>query len=217
LSEIENLRKELLPKIEELKEEVKKLKEVIERLRSAPANMRERLYTPVVPPRKAKPPRVPLESMPFPRRLASSEIDAFYNAFVYRMWELGLNPDDYMDHFIAFRDAWHANWHTVLKNFEEMIEDIQAGKPPARYPPPPMPWKDLPRDAILHLLATGIYGTIDELIDGLKMYGVYVKPEEIREIVKREWAKQPRDTWLSITPKEYLCKVLGLKPEDLPG
>jgi regulator of replication initiation timing len=85
LSEIENLRKELLQKIEELKEEVKKLKEEIERLRSAPANMRERLYTPVVPPRKAKSPRVPLESMPFPRRLASSEIEAFYNAFVYRM------------------------------------------------------------------------------------------------------------------------------------
>lgn len=132
------------------------------------------------------------------------------------MWELGANPDDYMDHFIAFRDAWHVNWHTVLRNFEEMTEDIKRGAPPARYPPPPMPWRELPRDAVLHLLSTQIYGTIDELIDGLKMYGVYAKPEEIREIVKKEWIKQPRDSWLSVTPKEYFCRVLGLKPQDLP-
>ena len=166
----------------------------------------------------SRPPRVPLEKMPFPRRLASSEIKRFWNVFNRRMLELGINPEDdeVMEHFIAFRDAYHQNWYVVLENFEAMIRDIIEGKPPARYPPPPMPWKELPKDAILHLLATKEYKSMDELIKGLECYGIYVTSEEVREVVKKEWMKKPKDSWLLVTPKDYLCQVLGLKPEDLP-
>ncbi|MEM2292943.1 MAG: hypothetical protein QXO15_05845 [Nitrososphaerota archaeon] len=217
MDEIERLLRELLEKIDELRDEVKKLREGFERFKSVPSTgIPEKPYTSSVPPRKAKPPRTPLESMGWPRRLASSEITCFWDAFCYRLWELGANPNDYIDHFNAFKDAWHTNWYTVLNNFEMMIEDIKMGRPPARYPPPPMPWRELPRDAIIHLLWTRTYGTIDELIDGLKMHGIFVEPNEIREIVKREWVKKPKDTWLSLTPKEYLMKILELKPQDLP-
>lgn len=67
----------MLQKIEELKGEVKKLKEEFELFKLTPASMPERTYAPAVPPRMAKPPRVPLERVPFPRRLASSEIEPF--------------------------------------------------------------------------------------------------------------------------------------------
>ncbi|MEM4531832.1 MAG: hypothetical protein QXY39_08190 [Thermofilaceae archaeon] len=169
-----------------------------------------------VPPEKVEPPGAPMEPMPWPRRLASSEIERFWKAFRYRLWRLGLDPEEYMSHFIRFRDAWFSNWFAVLRSFEDMIKDIEAGLAPRQYPRPPI-WRELPRDAVLHLLATKVYKSIDQLIEALNLHGVFVSPEEVREIVKKEWAKVPRDTWLAVTPKEYLVEVLGLKPEDLPG
>jgi hypothetical protein len=77
-------------------------------------------------------------------------------------------------------------------------------------------WKELPRDAILHLLATKAYKNMDQLMAGLNSYGVFVESEQIREIVKKEWSKTPRDGWLQITPREYLAEVLGISPEGLP-
>ena len=168
-----------------------------------------------VPPEKVEPPGAPMEPMPWPRRLASSEIERFWKAFRYRLWKLGVDPEEYMSHFIRFRDAWFSNWFAVLRAFEDMIKDIEAGLAPRQYPRPPI-WRELPRDAVLHLLATKVYKSIDQLIEALNLHGVFVSPEEVREIVKKEWAKVPRDTWLAVTPKEYLVEVLGLKPEDLP-
>jgi hypothetical protein len=170
---------------------------------------------PAVPPPKAEPPAVPLDITVFPRRISSAEINAFSDAFVYALYELHVDPAAYRDYFERFRDAWYSNWFSVLRAFEGMVNDIKAGKQPRYYPRPPI-WKELPRDAILHLLATKVYKSIDQLIAALNMHGVFVEPEEIKEIVKREWAKTPRDSWLLVTPKEYLSETLGIPIEELP-
>jgi hypothetical protein len=168
-----------------------------------------------VPPTKAEPPAVPLDMMAFPRRISSAETNVFYDAFVYAMYELGVDAAVYMDRFDSFRDAWYSNWFSVLRAFEGMVNDIKAGKAPRYYPRPPI-WHELPRDAILHLLATKVYKSIDQLIAALNLHGVYVEEPEIRDIVKHEWAKTPRDSWLQVTPKEYLSETLGIPLEELP-
>jgi hypothetical protein len=169
---------------------------------------------PVVPP--AKPPAVPLSVLPFPRRLASEEIKAFYDAFAYELASAGLDPEQFIEYFNRFRDAWHSDWFHVLRRFKEMIDDIKAGKAPRLYPRPlmPLPWKNLPRDAILHLLATKVPQSMDDLIAQLNMHGVYVMPQEVILIVKDEWKKTPRDSWLEVTPRDYIKKILGVDPED---
>ena len=171
---------------------------------------------PAVPPAKAEPPAVPLDVMPFPRRISSAETNAFYDAFVWQLYELGVGPEDYMDYFNAFRDAWYSNWFTILRSFDAMMDDIKAGKSPRYYPRPPI-WKNMPRDAILHLLATKVYHSMDQLLAALNMHGVFLEAQEVREIVKTEWAKTPRDSWLTITPKEYLSETLGIPIEELPN
>ena len=171
--------------------------------------------TPPVPIEVAKPPAVPLEPMPFPRRLASSEINAFWKSFETELLSVGLNPADFMEYWIRFRDAWHQDWFHVLRAFKEMIDDIKALKMPRYYPRTLTPvWKNLPRDAILHLLATKVPQSMDDLIAQLNMHGVYVMPQEVTMIVKEEWKKTPRDTWLDVTPRDYIKKVLGVDPED---
>jgi hypothetical protein len=167
-------------------------------------------------PPKAEPPAVPLDLMSFPRRISSAEESAFYQAFVYEMYQLGADPEDYKSQYMNFRDARFSNWFAVLRAFEGMVNDIKTGKAPRFYPRPPI-WHTLPRDAILHLLATKVYKSIDQLIAGLSLHGVYVEPDEIREIVKKEWANTPRDSWLLITPKEYLSETLGIPLEELPN
>ncbi|MEM1548860.1 MAG: hypothetical protein QXM02_07585, partial [Thermoproteota archaeon] len=47
-----------------------------------------------VPPEKVEPPGAPMEPMPWPRRLASSEIERFWKAFRYRLWKLGVDPEE---------------------------------------------------------------------------------------------------------------------------
>ena len=163
---------------------------------------------------RVAPPGAPLEPMKFPRRLASSEVKAFWEVFKKRLEGMGLDPYEYMDYWIAFRDAWYSNWLAVLRAFENMIEDIRARKPVRFYPRVP-PWKSA-RDAVLHLLATKAFTNLAQLVEALNAHGYYLDPEEIREIVKKEWVKKPRDSWLLVTPKEYLMRVLGLSPEDLP-
>jgi hypothetical protein len=131
---------------------------------------------------------------------------------------MGLNPYDYTEHFESFRDAWFESWSSVLKAFDMMIEDVRAGRAPRKYlRPPPVAWKEYPRDPVLHLIATRRYMTMEDLIEGLESYGVYVSPEEVREIVKKEWVRRPRAAWLDVTPKDYLVRVLGIPAEDLPG
>jgi tetratricopeptide (TPR) repeat protein len=170
---------------------------------------------PTVPP--AKPPAAPIEPMPWPRRLASSEIKAFWDAFRYELASAGLNPDDYIEYFNRFRDAWHSDWLAVLRAYHEMVEDIKAGRPPRVYPrpPTPVPWKKLPEDAVLHFLWLQVARDMDELIGLLNMNGVYVSPQEVTLIVKNEWKKgEQMDSWLKFTPREYLKKILGVDPAD---
>ena len=185
-----------------------------------------RLPVPTAPPEE-RPVRVelpsrPLEPMKFPRRLASSEIKAFWEAFRRRVKAMGFDPEDeaVMAHFIAFRDAWFSSWEDVLRAFEQMIEDVREGRPPRLYPRPlvPMPWKDIPRDPVLHILATKIADSLEELVLILLKYGISVTADEAREIVRREWCKPPkeRDPWLKVVTKEYICKIFGFKPEELP-
>jgi len=214
----------------ELEEAVKTLPfeeaaKVIERLAlDIVERERARGVAPPAPPievaKPVKPPAAPLSPLKFPRRLASEEIKLFYDAFVYELVSAGLNPEDFMDHFVAFRDAWHSDWFAVLRAFNEMISDIKTGKPPRYYPTPlvPMPWKELPKDAVLHMLWLQVYKDMDSLVAALNMHGVYVTPEEIRLIVKEEWKKgEKMDSWLKFTPKDYLLQILGLRPEDLPS
>jgi hypothetical protein len=171
---------------------------------------------PAVPPKKVLPPATPLETMPFPRRISSAEMNLFRDAFIYAMFELHVDPNAYIDYFASFRDAWYSDWFAVLRAFEGMVNDIKAGKEIRYYPRPPI-WHELPRDAILHLLATKVYKSMDQLIAALNLHGVYTTPQEITEIVKREWAKTPRDSWLLITPKEYLSETLNIPLAELPG
>ena len=171
---------------------------------------------PAVPPAKAEPPAVPLDMMAFPRRISSAEGNAFWDAFVYAMYELKVDPQAFVDRFRDFADAWYSNWFSALRAFEGIVQDIKTGKGPRYYPRPPI-WHNLPRDAILHLLATKVYKSMDQLIAALNLHGVYVEPEEVRQIVKEEWAKTPRDSWLEITPKEYLSETLAIPIEELPG
>jgi hypothetical protein len=170
---------------------------------------------PPVPREVVKPPAVPIELMAFPRRLASSEINAFWRAFESELASVGLNPEEFMEYWIRFRDAWHQDWFHVLRAFKEMIDDIKARKAPRYYPRTLTPvWKNLPRDPILHLLATKIPQSMDDLIAQLNMHGVYVMPQEVTLIVKEEWKKTPRDSWLEVTPRDYIKKILGVDPED---
>jgi dGTP triphosphohydrolase len=90
--------------------------------------------TPAPPIEVAKPPAVPIEPMSFPRRLSSSEINAFWKAFETELLSVGLNPADYMEYWVRFRDAWHQDWFHVLRAFKEMIDDIKARKMPRYYP-----------------------------------------------------------------------------------
>jgi hypothetical protein len=147
---------------------------------------------------------------------SSSEINAFWKAFEYELSSVGLNPYDFMEYWVRFRDAWHQDWFHVLRAFKEMIDDIKARKMPRYYPRGLMPvvWKNLPRDAILHLLATKVPQSMDDLIAQLNMHGIYVMPQEVTMIVKEEWKKTPRDSWLEVTPKDYIKKILGVDPED---
>ena len=170
---------------------------------------------PVVPP--AKPPAAPLSLLPFPRRITSEEVDAFWKAFEYELSSVGLNPYDFMEYWTRFRDAWHSDWLAVLRAFHEMVEDIKAGRPPRVYPRPliPTPWKKLPEDAVLHFLWLQVARDMDELIGLLNMNGVYVSPQEVTLIVKNEWKKGAEmSSWLKFTPREYLKKILGVEPSD---
>jgi hypothetical protein len=147
---------------------------------------------------------------------SSSEINAFWKSFETELLSVGLNPYDFMEYWVRFRDAWHQDWFHVLRAFKEMIDDIKARKIPRYYPRGLMPvvWKNLPRDAILHLLATKVPQSMDDLIAQLNMHGVYVMPQEVTMIVKEEWKKTPRDSWLEVTPRDYIKKILGVDPED---
>jgi hypothetical protein len=98
-----------------------------------------------------------------------------------------------------------------------MIEDIKAGKPPREYlrAPAPVPWKEMPRDPVLHLLWLQVARDMDQLIALLNANGVYVTPQEITLIVKNEWKKgDGMDAWLKGTPRDYLKKILGVDPAD---
>jgi hypothetical protein len=122
-----------------------------------------------------------------------------------------------MDRFESFRDAWFSNWFAVLRSFDGMINDIKTGKAPRFYPFSFRGiWKEIPRDPILHLLATKVYHTMDALIAALALNGVYTDASEIRRIIIEEWRKTPRDSWLQVTSKEYLAEVLGIPIEELP-
>jgi hypothetical protein len=172
---------------------------------------------PPIPREIAKPPVAPIELTKFPRRLASSEISAFWDAFSYELSSLGLNPEDYMDYWVRFRDAWHSDWFAVLRAYHDMIEDVEAGKPPRVYPrpPTPIPWKKLPEDAVFHFLWLRIAKDMDELVGLLNMNGVYVTPQEVTVIVKQELKKgEAAATWLKMTSKDYLKKILGVDPAD---
>jgi hypothetical protein len=170
---------------------------------------------PTVPREVVKPPAVPLDLMAFPRRLSSAEINAFWRAFESELASVGLRTEEFMEYWIRFRDAWHQDWFHVLRAFKEMIDDIKAWKEPRYYPRTLTPvWKNLPRDAILHLLATKVPQSMDDLIAQLNMHGVYVMPQQVTLIVKEEWKKTPRDSWLEVTPRDYLKKILGADPED---
>ncbi|MEM2293393.1 MAG: hypothetical protein QXX41_08970, partial [Nitrososphaerota archaeon] len=121
---------------------------------------------------RVAPPGAPLEPMKFPRRLASSEVKAFWEVFKKRLEGMGLDPYEYMDYWIAFRDAWYSNWLAVLRAFENMIEDIRARKPVRFYPRVP-PWKSA-RDAVLHLLATKVFTNLAQLVETLNAHGYYL-------------------------------------------
>jgi hypothetical protein len=165
---------------------------------------------------KVSPPGAPISPMKFPRRLASEEIKPFWDAFVYELTSVGLNPEDYMEYFIRFRDAWYSNWLAVLRAFNDMIEDIKAGKPPREYlRVPTHAWKEIPRDPVLHLLWLQVARSMDQLIELLNANGVYVTPQEVTLIVKNEWKKGDKmSSWLKFTPREYLKKILGVEPSD---
>ena len=178
-----------------------------------------------IPPERAEPPPAPLEPMSFPRRLASSEIKAFWKAFRYKLWELGLDAYDYLEYWRRFRDAWHKDWHHVLNAFHSMIEDIKEGKPPRYYPRPfiapekeakgAYPWKEIPKDPILHVLATKVARSMDELLAILENNGIRTNAAEVTLIVKEEWKKGDQmSSWLKIVPREYLRQILGQDPED---
>jgi hypothetical protein len=165
---------------------------------------------------KVSPPGAPISLMKFPRRLASEEIEPFRKAFVYELTSAGLNPEDYREYFIRFRDAWYSNWLAVLRAFNEMIEDIKAGKPPREYlRAPTHAWKEIPRDPVLHFLWLQVAESMDQLIELLNANGVYVTPQEVTLIVKNEWKKGDKmSSWLKFTPREYLKKILGVDPSD---
>lgn len=170
---------------------------------------------PLRPPPKVEIPSEPIEPMPFPRRLASSEIKIFESEFKRRLIEAGYNPEDYIDYWIAFRDAWHSSWKDVLLRFRMLIRDIEEGRPPPVYPRPLPPWKEIPRDPILHLLCRERYKSMEELLEELEKYDVVVTADEVRRIVKEEWKKGVNmSTWLKVTSKEYVERILGVKLED---
>lgn len=175
---------------------------------------------PPLPP-KVEIPKEPVSPMPFPRRLSSSEMDIFANEFRRRLIERGLNPDNYIEYWKAFRDAWHSSWDEVLRRFEELIKIIERGLPPPIYLRAmyPVPWKEIPRDPVLHLLCASKYKEeikdMEDFISFLHDYGVDVTPEEVIKIVKEEWKKGVEmHAWLRHTPREHIKKILGVYPED---
>jgi hypothetical protein len=84
----------------------------------------------------------------------------------------------------------------------------------------PVPWKEIPRDPVLHLLCASKYKEeikdMEDFISFLHDYGVEVTPEEVIKIVKEEWKKGvgKMHAWLELTPREHIKKILGVYPED---
>jgi hypothetical protein len=186
-----------------------------------------RVEVPVVglppPPPPMPIPLEPVEPMPFPRRLSSSEINIFMNEFKRRLIEMGYNPDNYVQYWIAFRDAWHGSWDEVLKRFEELIKAIKSGLPLPPYPRPMLypwgPWKEIPRDVILHRMWLQVGKDMDTFVkvvnEDLEEIGMTITSEDVRRIVKEEWKKgEEMHVWLKLTPREYIKKILGVDPED---
>lgn len=205
---------------EEARSAIERLaKDIVERELARPPIVKPPVRPPPVPavppPPHVEVPKEPLSPLRFPRRPAAEELKPLWEAFVYRMWELGLDPFDYRDWYADYvENAWFSSWDLVVKRFESLITDIKEGKPkfvPRAYPP----WEVFPRDPVLHLLATGKYKTFDELLEALNLYAVYLEPEEVIAIVKEEWAKGPelRSSWLKVAGKDYLEKVLGVPLE----
>lgn len=202
---------------EKAREIIEKLaKEIVERERAPPpAVVRPPVVRPpeveVAPPvvRPVELPKTPLSPLKFPRRPASEEIPILWDYFVYRLAEMGLDAwvfRSWFEDYIA--NSWFSQWEGILRNFELLMKDLEEGKPKRVFVKVPV-WKDIPRDPVLHLLATGRYRTMDELLEALNLYGIYLEPKDVVEIVKTEWAKTPRDSWLLVTSKGYLEKIVG--------
>jgi len=164
-------------------------------------------------------PKKPLSPAAFPRSPTSEERAVLWDWFRYEMSRLGIDPYRYRKVMEERMNIPYRTWEGMMKTFQEMVKDIEEGRPLALIPllRIPMPWEEAKglekwrRDAIVHFTATKLYKDMEELIDALAEWGVYprVTEEEVKEAIKDAYAK--KDIWFTAVPKEYLEELTGEK------
>jgi hypothetical protein len=138
----------------------------------------------------------------------------------------GLNPEDdfCIDHWKNFRDADHKSWEQIIERFNQMIEDILAGREPRIFPPPELKFKEIPREPVIRVAAKESHLPVDEQAKSFEEFAVRVyeetkvkvTPEEARRILEEEYAKGDKcHLWFKplLENKEYLWNIL--RPKDL--
>lgn len=169
----------------------------------------EEEYIPTITP--AFPPE-PLSPTPFPRNLSPTEKDQIWRAFADELAMRGIASLQYRKQF----DDWlgtftFKTWRQVRNHFENLLEQIQTGKP-VLFPLHSViiPWETT-EEAVIHFTAIGIYETLDEMITKLYSYGFDTTDEEVRKIIIEQYKKGNRK--LIRVPKENLESLIAQKIE----
>lgn len=189
------------------------------RVPTPPYDEDEEPYIPSAYPEKppVELPESPISPLPFPRAPSSEERARLYSAFEQELESVGIDPWTQMPTFNERITRWiFRNWYEVLEQFEELIEEIKTGKPVFGLKIPPMPWSEEKkrRDSIVHLTATKIYSTMEELLEVSHSYLFIdrepgIPPEEAKEYIKEAW--KTKDIWFTSVSKEYLEALIGEK------
>jgi len=158
-------------------------------------------------------PKSPISPLSFPRRPTREEKDVLervYKETLRRWLEEGVIPYPPSKYQTAIRERIFErvfpSWDAVVKEFNEMLEDIRFGR--KKFILPVIPWATK-EEAILHFFGIG-WGTAKDIAEELnREYHMNVTEDEVVRVVKEAWKakKDPRYAYLT---EEELNRRLGI-------
>jgi len=158
-------------------------------------------------------PKRPISILRFPRRPAREEKDVLervYKETLRRWLEEGVIPYPPSKYQTVIRERIFErvfpSWDAVVREFNEMLEDIRFGR--VKFILPVIPWTTR-EEAILHFFGIG-WGTAKDIAEELnREYRLDVTEDEVVRVVKEAWKakKDPRYAYLT---EEELNKRLGI-------